>query len=209
MNAVTETKADLGNVHQRLAAVMREVTYIRKESKQGMKYTIVSHDSVTAKVRPALLKCGIVYYPIRCDHTHNGNRAECSMTVRFANIDKPEDCIDVQTFGYGVDPQDKGPGKAMSYAVKYALLKALGLETGDDADHDSIEHDQQDPHAPDPVDLLVRHVNAAKTLEELRDVWTANATKKAAADPRSIKAKDERKAVLQSNPPITDDEIPY
>jgi hypothetical protein len=40
----------------------------------------------------------------------------------------------VETFGYGVDAQDKGPGKAMSYGVKYALLKVLGLETGDDPD---------------------------------------------------------------------------
>jgi hypothetical protein len=38
------------------------------------------------------------------------------------------------SFGYGIDDQDKGAGKAMSYAVKYALLKTLGLETGDDPD---------------------------------------------------------------------------
>ena len=136
------------NIHQRLAEVMQKVTYIQKERKQGMNYTIVSHDVVTAKVRPALLDAGIVYYPVRCDHTHNGNRAECGMTIRFVNIDEPSDFFDVQTFGYGVDPQDKGPGKAMSYAVKYALLKALGLETGDDADHDSIDHDKEDPADP-------------------------------------------------------------
>lgn len=137
--------ANAKNIHQRIAAVMGEVSYIQKERKQGMQYTIVSHDVVTAKVRPALLKAGVIYYPVRCEHTHNGNRAECSMTVRFANIDEPSDFIDVPTFGYGIDPQDKGPGKAMSYAVKYALLKALGLETGDDADHDSINHSQKDP----------------------------------------------------------------
>lgn len=136
------------NIHQRLAAVMTDVTYIQKERKQGMNYTIVSHDAVTAKVRPVLLKNGVIYYPVRCEHTHNGNRAECAMTVRFANIDEPSDFIDVPTFGYGIDPQDKGPGKAMSYAVKYALLKTLGLETGDDADHDSIAHTAEDPHVP-------------------------------------------------------------
>jgi hypothetical protein len=133
------------NIHQRLAAAMGEVTYIQKERKQGMQYTIVSHDAVTAKVRPVLLKHGIVYYPTSVNHTQNGNRAECSMTVRFVNIDEPADFFEVQTFGYGVDNQDKGPGKAMSYAVKYALLKAMGLETGDDADHDSIPHQQKDP----------------------------------------------------------------
>ena len=106
------------NIHQRLAQAMRSVTYIQKERKAGMNYTIVSHDAVTAKVRPALLDAGIVYYPVRCEHTHNGNRAECSLTVRFVNIDEPGDFFDVPTFGYGIDPQDKGPGKAMSYAVK-------------------------------------------------------------------------------------------
>lgn len=136
------------NIHQRLAAVMSEVTYIRKEAKKGMNYTIVSHDAVTAKVRPALLAQGIVYYPVRCDHVHNGNRAECSLTVRFVNIDEPSDFFDVPTFGYGIDPQDKGPGKAMSYAVKYALLKALGLETGDDPDMDNVDYSERDAHQP-------------------------------------------------------------
>lgn len=134
------------NIHQRLAAAMGDVTYIQKEKKQGMNYTIVSHDAVTAKVRPILLKHGIVYYPVRCEHLHNGNRAECSLTVRFVNVDEPSDFFDVPTFGYGIDPQDKGPGKAMSYAVKYALLKALGLETGDDPDNESVNHTDEDPH---------------------------------------------------------------
>ena len=48
------------NVHQRLAEVMESVTYIQKERKQGMQYTITSHDAVTAKCRPALLASGIV-----------------------------------------------------------------------------------------------------------------------------------------------------
>lgn len=148
--------SDEKNVHQRLAAVMENVTYIRKEKKAGMQYSIVSHDVVTAKVRPALLAQGIVYYPVKCEHTHNGNRAECSMTVRFVNIDEPDDFFDVPTFGYGVDPQDKGPGKAMSYAVKYALLKALGLETGDDADHDNMDHSHADPAKTISADQFVK-----------------------------------------------------
>lgn len=142
--------SDKLNVHQRLAAAMAEVDYIQKERKQGMSYTIVSHDAVTAKVRPVLLKHRIVYYPVRCDHTHNGNRAECAMTVRFVNIDEPSDFFDVPSFGYGIDTQDKGPGKAMSYAVKYALLKALGLETGDDPDTESVEYSSNDAHASKP-----------------------------------------------------------
>jgi hypothetical protein len=124
------------NIHQRIAAAMQKVTYIQKEKKAGMRYSIVSHDAVTAKVRPVLLAEGVIYYPVNLTNGQTGNRTDCTVVVRFANIDNPADCIDVPSFGYGIDDQDKGPGKAMSYAVKYALLKALGLESGDDPDED-------------------------------------------------------------------------
>jgi hypothetical protein len=122
------------NIAQRINAAMAEVDYIQKERKSGMNYSIVSHDAVTAKVRPILQAHGVVYYPRDFQWTQNGNRTELVFTVRFENIDDRTDFIDVATMGYGVDQQDKGPGKAISYGVKYALLKVLGLETGDDPD---------------------------------------------------------------------------
>lgn len=203
------------NIHQRLAEVMKAVTYIQKDKKPGMNYTIVPHDVVTAKVRPALLDAGIVYYPVRCEHTHNGNRAECGMTIRFVNIDEPSDFFDVQTFGYGVDPQDKGPGKAMSYAVKYALLKALGLETGDDADHDSINHSREDPAIqPEPFNPAeernrIKHsIEGCRTLPGLQKTWTDNADAlfrikgdKPAMYAELDKAKNDRKAQLTGHDP--------
>lgn len=181
------------NIHRRIASVMEEVTYIQKEAKKGMQYTIVSHDKVTAKVRPALLKHGVIYYPTRCEHSQNGNRAECSMTVRFVNIDDPQDFIDVQTFGYGVDGQDKGPGKAMSYAVKYALLKCLGLETGDDTDHDSIDHSSADPAL---AQQFIEMIEGAETLQSLQQVWSADPSRQRL--PGAEAAKDRRKSELMS-----------
>lgn len=53
---------------------------------------------------------------------------------RFVNIEKPEEFIDVTTYGDGIDTQDKAPGKAMTYSDKYALLKAYKMITGDDPD---------------------------------------------------------------------------
>lgn len=124
------------NLHQRLHDAMGEVDYVQKERKNGMNYTIVSHDAVTAKVRPVLHRCGVIYYPVEMQHRQDGNRCEVALKVRFVNVDEPTDFIDVPGLGYGVDPSDKGPGKAVSYAVKYCLLKTLGLETGDDPDED-------------------------------------------------------------------------
>lgn len=173
---MTEAK----NILQRINAVQLGVDYIQKERKSGMNYSIVSHDAVTAKVRPLMVKHGIVYYPSNMKLSQNGNRTEMQCEVIFASVDNPADNIAVATAGYGIDAQDKGVGKAISYAVKYALLKALGLETGDDPDLD-----QGAEHKPDsnPVnqkpsktssraeyDRLARELEAITRLHDL-DTW--------------------------------------
>lgn len=161
--------AENRNIHQRLHAVMGEVDYIQKEKRQGMRYSIVSHDAVTAKVRPVLHKHGVVYYPVWMSIEQVGNRTEAKLTVRFANVDNPDDHIDVATAGYGIDDQDKGPGKAISYAVKYALLKTLGLESGDDPDED------QEANFRDPVvETFAALISTATSADDLDKLVAAN-----------------------------------
>lgn len=53
---------------------------------------------------------------------------------RFLDMDNPAEYVDVTAFGDGVDSLDKAPGKATTYADKYALMKAYKIETGDDTD---------------------------------------------------------------------------
>lgn len=157
------------NIHQRLHAAMGEVDYIQKEKRQGMRYSIVSHDAVTAKVRPILHRHGVIYYPVHVAMTQVGNRTEGQITVRFANVDEPGDHIDVPSAGYGIDDQDKGPGKAISYAVKYALLKTLGLETGDDPDQEQ-EQEFRDP----VVETFAELVRTAASIDEIDKLVAAN-----------------------------------
>ncbi|MBL4751994.1 MAG: ERF family protein [Flavobacteriales bacterium] len=129
------------NIHQRIAAVMQAIAYVQKENKKvNNQYTFVSHDAVTAAVRTHLIDNGIVVIPTVTKHIQDGNRTEVDLNIDFVNIDKPEDKISVQMFGYGVDQQDKGPGKAFSYAKKYAFLQLFLLETGDDPERDNIDH---------------------------------------------------------------------
>jgi hypothetical protein len=185
LKTVEDTLQDLDrarNIAQRIAAVMGEVDYVQKEKKAGMNYSIVSHDAVTAKVRPLLHKHGVVYYPRDFHAAQAGNRTELIFTVRFENIDDRTDFIDVATMGYGVDQQDKGPGKAISYGVKYALLKVLGLETGDDPDEvqDTRANHDQAPARPvakdDPFPLgPAKNKTELKTLGRLfwKDVEAA------------------------------------
>ena len=131
------------NIYQRILGVMKDIDYIEKGSAKvnGM-YRFVSHDAVTAKLHPALVKHGIVVIPSVEELKQEGNRTMVKLRVVFCNVDNPTEGIVTFHYGYGIDgnekgPGDKGIGKAVSYAFKYALLKTFCLETGDDPDNDA------------------------------------------------------------------------
>ncbi len=125
------------NIYQRINAVMQEVDYIQKgEKKVAGQYRFVSHDQVTAALHGPMTKHGMVCKSSIDEMKQDGNRTEVKLKVTFINIDEPTDNFDVFYYGYGIDTSDKGIGKAVSYAFKYALLKTFCLETGDDPDQD-------------------------------------------------------------------------
>ncbi|MEC9345527.1 MAG: ERF family protein [Pseudomonadota bacterium] len=158
------------NIYQRLHAAAGEIKRIAKEKPKGLMYEVVTHDAVTAACKPVLLARGVHYHPVNMRVTQCGNRTEVLMDVRFVNIDKPDDFVDVPSCGYGIDPQDKGPGKAMSYAVKFALLKALGLETGEDADLEQPANHE----APQKPVKAVQQVKRDGPIFRLQDaLWNA------------------------------------
>ena len=83
IKAIGRAAAPLINLLQRLNAAQQEVDYVQKEKRQGMRYSIVSHDAVTAKIRPVLVKHGVLYYPVNLAFEQVGNRTQCAMTVRL------------------------------------------------------------------------------------------------------------------------------
>lgn len=129
------------NIHQRLHAIMSAVKYVQKSEKTvNGQYRFVTHDSVSASIQPELINNGVLIVTSVKDYKQDGNRTCVDLEISFVNIDNPEDKLIINAFGYGIDTQDKGPGKAISYAVKYALLKTFCLETGDDPENDLVEH---------------------------------------------------------------------
>ncbi len=152
------------NIFQRLHAVMMEVDYVQKTHEISFgnnSYKVVTHDAVTAKVRPIMVKHGVIYVPHNLAVEQDGNRTAVRLDIVFINIDRPDDRVAVPTIGYGIDSGDKGPGKAVSYAVKYALLKALGLETGEDADLDGGAEHKEGEKSPPGISKVRIEVNEA------------------------------------------------
>jgi hypothetical protein len=123
---------------------MNTVEYVQKDatvSTGGGTYKAVSHDMVLAVLRKEMVSHGIVVrveqvtgaiiVPMDKDKGMKQHLYSGDYGVHFHNMDKPEDYLTVMVNSHAADNQDKAPGKAMSYAVKYAMLKTFGLETGE------------------------------------------------------------------------------
>ncbi len=61
------------------------------------------------------------------------------MAYTFTDVDTGE-AITAKVAGQGLDSGDKAPYKAMTGALKYALLQSFLLATGDDPEEERINH---------------------------------------------------------------------
>jgi hypothetical protein len=130
------------NLFQRLNAIQAEVGYVQKDTKVstgGGSYSAISHDAVTAMLRPHLVKHGVIIStslngePV-LDPAADGAKQRlfrAEFVVSFINVDNPEDRHTVIVPAFSMDSADKHCGKAISMATKYAMLKVFALETGD------------------------------------------------------------------------------
>lgn len=147
------------NIFQRMAAISVEMATVGKNLTVGdgkNKYKAVSERDIIDAVKPLEAKYGVYSYPVsrrvlesnllESESTYNGNTTKkttfmtrIETTYRFVNMDKPDEFIEIISFAEGIDPQDKGSGKAMTYADKYALMKAYKISTGDDPDQEASQ----------------------------------------------------------------------
>lgn len=163
------------SIYQRVLAIMSEVGFlekdkiheIRKEGKKLGEFPYISHDAVTAHIRSGFVRHGVLRIPTVTKSSNDGNRTELEVTTAFVNVDKPGDRIEIQTVGYGIDRSDKGPGKALSYAVKTAELKLFMLNSVDDIEKDSTAHDPDKPRVSQQITSDDQTVSALK-------VWANN-----------------------------------
>ena len=142
-----QSTAQLLNLAQRINQVRRGIDYIQKDKSVSTgtsgSYKAVTHDQVTAMVRQHMIDAGIICYPVlvcsRVAETLDKEgkpsrniRYEATYDFTFANCDDQKDAITLRIESHAMDNQDKAPGKALSYAKKYAVLKLFEIETGED-----------------------------------------------------------------------------
>ena len=139
----------MSNVYQRIQAVLREGKAIEKTGQMSGpsgNYAFHETDEVLAFLRPLLAKHGIIFVYSVQSHAMDlktiegarGTRSERetikAVLCRLINVDDPTDYLEGLEYGYGLDSQDKGPGKATSYAIKTWLLNVFMLRGQPDED---------------------------------------------------------------------------
>lgn len=130
------------NLFQLINKVRENISYVQKDksvSTGGGSYRAVSHDQVTAMVRQHMMDAGIVCFPVLVESQslpkEEGSkqfRYEATYDFTFVNAEVPEDRLTIRIQAHAMDNADKAPGKALSYAKKYAVLKLFEIETGED-----------------------------------------------------------------------------
>lgn len=131
------------NIYQRINGVRQAISYVQKDKAvsagAGGSYKAVTHDAVIGQVRAHLIAAGIVIVPTLIEATFHAKEPDAKQRlyqaryrIDFVNCDAPDDRFPVEIEAHALDNGDKAPGKALSYATKYAILKVFAIETGED-----------------------------------------------------------------------------
>jgi hypothetical protein len=174
------------NIYEKVIAVMESIEYLKKDDTVGtgrMQYKAISDEKVKLTLRQAMIKNKLVMHRTKVetevtsreyeqyDQTKIQYFCEVRSNYRITNAENPEEFIDIQSIGHGVDSQDKSAGKAMTYASKYALLDTFLIPTGDDPDKTHSNDIEQ------PINNLLT-ADQLRTLHTLADYKTKEQIKK-------------------------------
>ena len=180
------------NIYEKMSAITAEIGVVEKnlnvKVNSNSSYKAVSERDVLDAVKPTEQKYRVYSYPanrkiVDCDvltkeTEYNGTITRTNTlfmrvetVYRFVNIDKPDEFIETTVYGDGLDTGDKASGKAMTYADKYALMKAYKLSTGDDPDKEaSPEHGYEKKAEPKATTKQIALVKDLYTDEEIERI---------------------------------------
>jgi hypothetical protein len=181
------------NITKAMLQVMSECKKIDKSMTIGSgnsSYKGVPDNKVKELIGESMQKNGLVITPTdvedftevsRWDETFNGNTKSkqsifTKVKTRYLLMHESGEYITISGYGHGVDTQDKGAGKATTYALKYALLYMFLVPTVkmDDSDNSHSESipTPQIPSTPKPKAkklITLEHELYPKILESLKN----------------------------------------
>jgi hypothetical protein len=149
------TEGPAGNVTEALRRVMRDLGGIGKDQKSPQGYAYRGIEQITSRAQQLFAQHGVVVVPTVVNWPEPKDLGAAGLakqgwtderlTVRFRFYGPggADDYIDAVTVGIGRDNSDKGANKAVTQALKYALLQVLciGDPAGDTDAHTDAAHE--------------------------------------------------------------------
>jgi len=142
-------------INAKIIAIMRAVEPIAKAQRNsGQGYNFRGIDDVMNEVHPKFAEHGVfitttVLEQLREDRKTNngGNLIYSVLKVRFEFHAEDGSSRTCEMVGEGMDSGDKASNKALSAALKYAILQMLMIPTSDDSEKDNHETAPPDSRA--------------------------------------------------------------
>lgn len=166
-----------------ILSVMNEVKGIDKSMTVGTgqhSYKGVPDQEVKKIIGAAMQKNGLCILPIgvkaktqidRWEEVAN-NYSKQKQSVfteaetKYLLLHESGQSIELSGYGHGVDSQDKGAGKATTYALKYALLYTFLVPTGKIDDADNHHSDESTPPPPQKLQFTQGHFDKMRKAIE-------------------------------------------
>lgn len=199
------------NIYSALVAAQQEFGRVKKGSvNPAFKSRYADLADVAGVVIPTLSEHGVAVLHYMAGDTLQAMRTEFVHAASETRVH-----CDVPLI---VDRQNmQGMKSATTYAKRIGLESLSGIAPDDDDGNAAAQAapPKQEPRQnrtpsgqPAPADQAIASLTNADTLNQLAAIWQ-DLPRSVQILPEVIGAKDQRKAALQSNPPITEDEIPY
>lgn len=138
-----------GKIYTLIPKIMREIGAIEKNRKNASQgYTFRGIDDVYNALHDPLAMNGVFYVPevleskvVERASKSGGVLVNTVVKMRFQFFADDGSSVSVTTIGEGMDSGDKSSNKAMSAALKYALVQMFCIPTADDKDSENDSHE--------------------------------------------------------------------
>jgi hypothetical protein len=178
------------NLATAILAVMNDVKGIEKSMKVGsgnMQYNGVPDQQVKKIIGESMFRNGLTILPTDIEPKTTVSRWEektnygikqkqsvfTEVKASYLLLHESGESQILSGYGHGVDSQDKGAGKATTYALKYTLLYTFLVPTGKIDDSDSVHSiDHQEPIKA-AIKKPSEKLKECKTQVELKEVFTS------------------------------------
>ena len=163
-------------IYADLAKVMRSVDHVGKNDVNShQRFNFRGIDGVLNAVGPALREHNVVVYPRLHDVAYeevktSGGKAStaCRVVVDYIFASADGSTVETRVAAESWDTGDKAMPKAMSVAMRTALIQALALPT-DEPDPDSFTYTRE--AADEKNERVAAKIESAGTVDELRALW--------------------------------------